>query len=278
MRFNPQGTLLATAGGSHVELWDLVSHKILAILPVTDWVTDLLHGRRPVLRGGRGTDAVNRGLVRHGSPREPSLAASRTIRPRWPSDRQAAWPSAQATASVFYRKGGNRCTNTTPASPTADPTGRYPDREEPPKHRDDRRSRSAYRLRRPRTAGLAGSVQRLPHRSRSPLPPPSSPPGPGPGGGDPQRLSGRSTDGRHVALTRSSKIYLWTTDHPDHPREPRFVAVLWQGHTPPEIVCRCLETDAETRRAWKAEQRAAGSLPPNGPFRNMPAIRFSQRW
>ena len=32
MRFNPQGTLLATAAGNHVELWDIVSHKILAVL------------------------------------------------------------------------------------------------------------------------------------------------------------------------------------------------------------------------------------------------------
>ncbi|MGO9597152.1 MAG: protein kinase domain-containing protein, partial [Isosphaeraceae bacterium] len=32
LRFNPQGTLLAVAGGKHLEVWDTVSHRILAVL------------------------------------------------------------------------------------------------------------------------------------------------------------------------------------------------------------------------------------------------------
>jgi WD40 repeat protein len=41
LRFNPQGTLLAAAGGNHLEVWDTVSRKILAVLPPTDFITDV---------------------------------------------------------------------------------------------------------------------------------------------------------------------------------------------------------------------------------------------
>ena len=100
MRFNPQGTLLATAGGNHIELWDTVSHKILAVLPATDWVTDLSFAADGQTFAVGGQDASHVGLAGLGFSR-----ANPARRLRIPPDlagiqrQAAAWPSAAAMAT-----------------------------------------------------------------------------------------------------------------------------------------------------------------------------------
>ena len=182
----------------------------------------------------------------------------------------------------FYREGGNRCTNTTPASPAAAiQQGAIPIARN---RRNNVMVDGAGRL-----IAFDGHGLRVwqvrpapsPPLAFAPLPPPSSPPGPGPGGGEPPTLFAHTpTDGRHVALTRSSEIYLWTTDHPDHP--PR--AVSWpriRSNPPPEIVSSspASSTDTEARPSPKAEPRGRQA----GPSRERPVPQhcrnpdFSQR-
>lgn len=58
LQFNPRGTLLAVVGfgGTQVELWDAVAHKLVAVLPNAEPITDLSFSAdgRTLIVGGRG--------------------------------------------------------------------------------------------------------------------------------------------------------------------------------------------------------------------------------
>ena len=113
MRFNPQGTLLATAAGNHVELWDIVSHKILAVLPATDWVTDLgftpdgltlavgVGGRTAATSVWQVSDSTARVQLGGFEARPTSLAFGPKGCLAIGASNGDVW---------FYRNGGNRCT------------------------------------------------------------------------------------------------------------------------------------------------------------------------
>jgi len=58
LQFNPRGTLLAVVGfgGTQVELWDAVAHRLVAVLPNAEPITDLSFSAdgRTLIVGGRG--------------------------------------------------------------------------------------------------------------------------------------------------------------------------------------------------------------------------------
>jgi WD40 repeat protein len=209
IRFNPQGTLLATAAGSNVELWDVVSHKVLAVLPGVDPFTDLAFtpdGRTLAAGGGGRTASTSAWKVSDSA----ALVQLRSFEARPTSlafAENGALAIGCATGDVrFYREGGNRCT----ASPSiqADPPSRSTDRE-----RDrfrvallfDAHGRLVDHDQRGLKVWQAGTP---PRRA---LPTVKLPPAPG---GPWGILSARSEDGRLIVLVRSSDVFLWRAAEP----------------------------------------------------------------
>ncbi len=131
MRFNPRGTLLATAAGPNVELWDTVSHKLLGVLPSAQPVADLAFmpdGQTLAVSGSMASTSVwkvsdSAARVELGGleGRPTSLAFRGDGSLAISTNNGGVW---------FYRDGGNRCTPSLSATGgQAEPTQRSIDRE-----------------------------------------------------------------------------------------------------------------------------------------------------
>ncbi|MGC8642369.1 MAG: protein kinase domain-containing protein [Isosphaeraceae bacterium] len=280
MRFNAQGTLLATAGFNHVELWDTVSHKVLAVLPATDWVTDLAFAP-----DGR-TFAVGE-RMKSTSVWRVSDSPARTQLGGFESRPTSLGFSAGGCLAIgidsgdvwFYHEGGNRCTRTaTTSTPPREATVHPAERE---RERYRRNHVAIDRL--GRVIAYDGQELRIWRNSADPCSPPSLVPLPPPsiltGMGQPSPLLARSTDGRHLALGRSSEIFLWKTDQPD--QLPRFVPLPRIQVEAPSHSFSPLSgttTKGEGRSLLKTEPRGHQAGPShNGQFRNISALQISPR-
>ena len=133
MRFNPQGTLLATVAGPNVELWDTVSHKMLAALPAADVLTDLAFtpDGRTLAVGGSGRTAATSVWRVSDSAARVQLGSFEARPRRWPSPGTVPWRSAvpaETSGSTATAEIAARHPLTSRPSP-AEPTSRNAERE-----------------------------------------------------------------------------------------------------------------------------------------------------
>src|SRR5208337_2790779 len=124
MRFNSQGTLLANAVGNHAEIWDTVSHKLLAVLPAVDWISDLSFtpdGLSLAVGGGGRSSSTSVWRVSDSAARIQLGGFSSDSRPTsmaFSADGCLAIGTINGEV-LFYRDGGNRCTSLAPPSAAA---------------------------------------------------------------------------------------------------------------------------------------------------------------
>ena len=273
MRFNAQGTLLAAVVGSHAEIWDTVSHKLLAALPAEQWITDIsftpdgrclaVGGRSPATSLWCVSESAARVQLGGFPSRPTSLAFSPVNCLAIGGNNGEVW---------LYQDGGNRCTSSAAATTTAttaaaatETVGRNPDRE-----RERERSR--------RTSVMYDAAGRLiAHDSRelriwqdgsSLAQPPLVVPVPiiEPGMWGPQPLA-RAADGQTMVLARSSEILIWQAAHPDRIRR-----VIGPARAPGEELPPPLSppTQARSIAGRGPGSRTEGRGRPGNPNRNGP--------
>ena len=212
MRFNAKGTLLATAIGNHAEIWDTVSHKVLAALPAVDWITDLSFtpdGRSLAVGGGGRTTSTSVWRVAD-SAAQVQLGGFESLPTSMAFNADGILAIGASNGDVWlYHEGGNRCTSLAPSITAAETISRGPDR------RELRATSVAY--------DAAGQL--LAHdwrglriwQGRSDLYDPSTVPMPmnTRGQGRFQTHLAHSADGQTMVLVRSTEISLWQASHPD---------------------------------------------------------------
>ncbi len=218
MRFNSQGTLLATVVANHAEIWDTVSHKVLAALPAVEWITDISFSPegRALAVGGRSSstsvwrvsDSVARIQLGGFESRLTSMAFS--------PDGCLAIGTSNGDVS-FYRDGDNRCTTSASATTTAtESSARNPERDRDRGRRTSVMYDAAGRLIAHDWRGLRIWQSRSALCQKPALVPmPMNSRGPG---GTQTHLA-RSTDGQTMVLVRSSEISLWQATHPESVRQ-----------------------------------------------------------
>ncbi|WP_165226878.1 WD40 repeat domain-containing serine/threonine protein kinase [Aquisphaera insulae] len=215
MRFNHQGTLLATATINSLEIWDVASHRVVAVLPVADFITDFgftpdgmtlfASGRMSTTQVWRVNDSAAR--VQIGG--FDSWPLSMDFRPG------GGLAIGCANGDVwFYRDGGNRCTGgrsdpgTAPeAAPRGSERGRNRGREMDGKNTV--RFDSEGRL-----VALDSRTLRIWNDGTDPGGRPTTLELPGPWMMS-QSLLARSSDGRHMAVVRGGNAWVWEASHPD---------------------------------------------------------------
>ncbi len=218
MRFNPQGNLLAAIIGNHAELWDTVSHKLLAVLPAADWITDVSFtpdGRTLAVGSGGRSTATTVWRVSDSAARVQLGGFEAQARPSSMAfNTEGCLSIGLNNGDVwFYRDGGNHCTSAAPIT-SGDSATRNHDREAERNRRTHVAYDAAGRLIAHDAQGLRiwndGSLL-----SQSPalLRIPQKPAGPWT-----QNLLTRSTDGRTLALVRSTDVLIWDSSHPDRLR------------------------------------------------------------
>ena len=292
MRFNPQGTLLATAGGNHIELWDTVSHRILAVLPTTDWVTDLsFSADGQSLAVGFSADGRNfsgGGRTQSTAVWKVSDSPARTQLGGFDSRPTSLAFSSGGCLAIggsngdvwFYHEGGNRCTSTATTSPSPDEANvNAPERNRRTSVMIDGSGRLVVFDSRGLRTWRRISASSQP-RETVPLPAASTAPGPG----EPQTLLARSTDGRHVALVRSSELFLWQSDQPDRPPQPVSLPGTHDetppgfDFAPPPPPPTPADSPKAARSSRRRESRGRPAGPPrNGMFRGITSLQIAPK-
>ena len=216
MRFNAHGTLLATVVANHAEIWDTVSHKLLAVLPAVEWISDISFtpDGRSLAVGGRSSSTsvwrVSNSAARVQLGGFESRPTSMTFSP------DGCLAIGASNGDVWcYRDGDNRCTISASATTVAtESIARNPDRDRDRGHRTPVMYDAAGRLIAHDLRGLRiwqggsalsqpPSLVAIPINAHGPVP---------------QVLLARSTDGQTMVLVRSSEVSLWQATHPDRVR------------------------------------------------------------
>ena len=200
--------------GNHAEIWDTVSHKLLAALPTVEWVTDISFtpDGHSLAVGGRSTSTSVWSVSDSAARIQLSGFESRPTSMAFSPDGCLAIGTSNGEISL-YRNGDNRCTTSSPVSTTpVEPSTRNPDRERDRSRRTSVMYDATGRLIAHDWRGLriwqtgsavcqAPSLIPMPGNSRSPW--------------GSQTLLARTADGQTMALVRPLGIALWQAAHPD---------------------------------------------------------------